>query len=115
MYILGLATMGNSSACLFKDEKILYAIEEERLSRIKNDSSFPLKSIEACLTFENIQLSDIDVITVYWKPLNFFLRLFKCFEIFIKNPFKNIFIFKRALEIFFLRDKKKKRKNWKVV
>lgn len=113
MYILGLATMGNSSACLFKDEKILYAIEEERLSRIKNDSSFPLKSIEACLTFENIQLSDIDVITVYWKPLNFFLRLFKCFEIFIKNPFKNIFIFKRALEIFFLRDKKKKEKTGK--
>lgn len=113
MYILGLTTMGNSSACLFKDEKILYAIEEERLSRIKNDSSFPLKSIEACLKIENIQLSDIDVITVYWKPLNFFLRLFKCFEIFLKNPFKNIFIFKRALEIFFLRDKKKDEKTGK--
>lgn len=105
--------MGNSSACLFKNDKILYAIEEERLSRIKNDSSFPLKSIEACLAFENIKISDIDVVTVYWKPLNFSLRLFKCFEIFIKNPFKNIFIFRRALEIFFLREKKKKEKTGK--
>ena len=108
MYILGLTTMGNSSACLFKDEKILFAIEEERLSRIKNDSSFPYYSIEMCLKSANIKLSDIDVITVYWKPYSFFLRTFKCLEIFIKNPFKNIFIFRRALEILFSRDKKKK-------
>ena len=45
---------------------------------------------------------------MYWKPYNFFLRVFKCFEIFIKNPFKNNIILKRALEIFFLRDKEKK-------
>lgn len=113
MYILGLTTMGNSAACLFKDGKILFAIEEERLSRIKNDSSFPYKSIDRCLKSENINLSDVDIITVYWKPYNFFLRAFKCFEIFIKNPAKNHFILKKALEIFFFRDKKKKEKTGK--
>ena len=111
MYILGLTTMGNSSACLFKDDKILFAIEEERLSRIKNDSSFPYKSIDRCLKSENINLSDVDLITVYWKPYNFLLRAFKCFEIFIKDPIKNNFIWKRALEIFFFQDKKKKKKQ----
>ena len=113
MYILGLTTMGNSSACLFKDNKILFAIEEERLSRIKNDSSFPYKSIDRCLKSENINLSDVDLITVYWKPYNFLLRAFKCFVIFIKNPIKNNFILKRALEIFFFQDKEKKEKTSK--
>jgi carbamoyltransferase len=113
MYILGLTTMGNSSACLFKNNELLYAIEEERLSRIKNDSSFPLKSINACLEYENIKLSDVEIVTVYWKPFNFFLRLYRCLEIFIKDPFKNIFIFKRALEIFFLSEKEKKEKTGK--
>ena len=113
MYILGLTTMGNSSACLFKDDKILFAIEEERLSRIKNDSSFPYKSIDRCLKSENINLSDVDLITVYWKPYNFLLRAFKCFEIFIKDPIKNNFILKRALEIFFFQDKEKKEKTGK--
>ncbi len=49
MYFLGLSTMGNSSACLFRDNKLLYAIEEERLSRIKNDSSFPKFAIKKAL------------------------------------------------------------------
>ena len=113
MYILGLTTMGNSSACLFKNNKILYAIEEERLSRIKNDSSFPYKSITKCLEYANINLSDIDVITVYWKPYNFFLRALKCFEIFIRNPIRNKVILKRALEIFFFQDKEKQEKTGK--
>ena len=37
MYILGLnAFHGDCSACLFKDDKLLVAIEEERLTRIKH-------------------------------------------------------------------------------
>ena len=54
-----------------------------------------------CLKHENIKLSDINVITVYWKPYNFLIRAIKSLEIFIKNPFKNNIILKRALEIFF--------------
>ena len=49
MILLGLSTMGNSAACIFKDNKIIAAIEEERLSRIKNDGAFPIRSIKECL------------------------------------------------------------------
>ena len=106
--------MGNSSACLFKNNKIIIAIEEERLSRIKNDSSFPYKSIQKCLEYANIELSDVHLVTIYWKPYNFLIRLLKCLEIFLKNPFKNKFIIQRAFEILFFRDKKKKEVtgNW---
>ena len=37
-YILGLCTMGNSAASLFKDGILIAAVEEERISRIKNIS-----------------------------------------------------------------------------
>ena len=33
--------MGNSSAALFRDGFLIAAVEEERLSRIKNDNRFP--------------------------------------------------------------------------
>ena len=37
----------------FKNNKLIFAIEEERITRIKNDSSFPHNSIQACLNYEN--------------------------------------------------------------
>ena len=49
MIVLGLATMGTSAACLVRDGTIVAAIEEERLSRIKNDGAFPLRAIAECL------------------------------------------------------------------
>ncbi|QIZ20806.1 hypothetical protein E5R92_03280 [Candidatus Pelagibacter giovannonii] len=62
--ILGVnAFHADSSACLIKDGEILFAIEEERINRIKHWSGFPVESIKACLEFENIVLSDVDYIT----------------------------------------------------
>jgi carbamoyltransferase len=75
MKILGLCTMGNSSAALIEDGKVIFATEEERLTRIKNDGSFPLQSIQAALDFSGIQLSDIDLICVYWERWNLLPRL----------------------------------------
>ena len=44
--ILGLnCEHADSAACLIKDNKIIVAIEEERLSRIKHHFGFPYKSI----------------------------------------------------------------------
>jgi len=46
MYILGLNTFhGDSSACLFKDDQLIMAIEEERLRRIKHWAGFPSQAI----------------------------------------------------------------------
>jgi carbamoyltransferase len=69
MYILGLnAFHGDSSACLFKDDKLIIAIEEERLRRVKHWAGFPTMAIEACLKKENISISDIDHITISKNP-----------------------------------------------
>ena len=43
--------MHDSSACIARDGEVLFAVAEERLSRIKHDASFPTLSIRACLEF----------------------------------------------------------------
>ena len=67
--------MGSSSAALFKDGNLLFAIEEERLTRVKNDGGFPINSIKECLKHESININDISVICVYWRPWNVFTRI----------------------------------------
>lgn len=56
--------MHDSSACIANDGTILFAIAEERLSRIKHDSTFPVKSVNACLNYVNATLRDVDSICV---------------------------------------------------
>ena len=42
-FILGLNIYhGDSSACLMKDGEIIFAIEEERINRVKHWAGFPL-------------------------------------------------------------------------
>ena len=48
--ILGLnCNHADSSACLIKDGKLLVAIEEERINRIKHWAGLPINSIKECL------------------------------------------------------------------
>ena len=64
MYILGISAFyHDSSACLIKDGQILFAIQEERYTRIKHDQSFPINAIKACLNGAKISIADIDCIT----------------------------------------------------
>ena len=57
-----------SSASLLIDGKIVSAIAEERLDRVKWSKKFPIKSIKWCLNSNNLSLEDIDYITVPWNP-----------------------------------------------
>jgi len=69
MVILGLnAFHGDSSACILKDGKILNAIEEERIRRIKHWAGFPSKAIMFCLKDAGIAISDVDYITISRDP-----------------------------------------------
>ena len=45
MNILGLQKNHNSSVALFCDYKLVYYNQEERLSKIKNDSFFPIHTL----------------------------------------------------------------------
>jgi len=79
-YILGLSTMGSSSAALFKGNELIAAIEEERITRIKNDGGFPIESIKECLSIARISIEDIDSICVYWMPLKVSTRILAVFK-----------------------------------
>lgn len=67
MILLGLCTMGASSACLVRDGALVAAIEEERLSRIKNDGAFPLRAMAECLRLGGVTLAEVDAVCVYWR------------------------------------------------
>ncbi len=64
MYILGIWDGHDSGAAITKDNEILVAINEERLTRRKLEIKFPYKSIEACLNYLKIKHSDISEIAV---------------------------------------------------
>ena len=69
MYILGISAYYHDSACcLIKDGKILSAVQEERFTRIKHDSSFPINSILYCLNDAGIKSGDINYVAFYDKP-----------------------------------------------
>ncbi len=69
MYILGLnAYHGDSSACIFKDDKLIAATEEERIRRIKHWAGFPSESIKFCLDECGIDITQVDHITISRDP-----------------------------------------------
>jgi carbamoyltransferase len=45
----------DSSACIVRDGELLFAVAEERISRLKHDAGFPKNAIQACLDFARPQ------------------------------------------------------------
>jgi carbamoyltransferase len=69
MIKLGLSAFyHDSSAALVIDGKVIFAIEEEKLSGIKHDNSFPFKAIQKCLDYAHITIDEIDVVCWYENP-----------------------------------------------
>ena len=71
-YILGINFLhSDTSSCIFKNGKLIAAAEEERFSRIKHTSDFPLKSINFCLNEAGIDISNLDIITINSNPYSY--------------------------------------------
>lgn len=61
MLILGISALDNNScAMLYEDNKVLAAIAEERLSRVKMQTGFPARAIEKVLEISGKTLADVD-------------------------------------------------------
>jgi carbamoyltransferase len=60
--------MHDSAACIARDGQILFAVAEERLSRLKHDARFPALSIEACLAAAGIRSDQLDFVCFGWPP-----------------------------------------------
>jgi len=100
--ILGIsAYYHDSAACLIENGEVIAAAQEERFSRIKNDSSFPKEAIEYVLSRGSYCNEDIDYIAFYDKPILKFDRLLETYLAFAPKGFKN---FKVSLPIW-LKDK----------
>ena len=70
-YILGISCgYHDSAAALIKDGKVLGAVEEERFTGIKHDSSFPVNTIK--WLYEEFKISGEDIVSVafYDNPKN---------------------------------------------
>jgi carbamoyltransferase len=71
MYILGInggfgGGYQDPCACLYKDGKIIAAVEEERLNKIKFSTGlFPLKSVQEVLSIAEITLKDVSIVAFH--------------------------------------------------
>lgn len=96
--ILGISAYYHDSAVALIDSgEIKFASQEERFSRIKNDSGFPKLSLVYLLNKFSLCLNDIDEIIFYEKPLLKFERLM---ETYIRNVPKGFSSFKKSIPIW---------------
>ncbi len=78
--ILGISSFyHDSAAALLVDGNIVAAAQEERFTRKKHDPAFPANAVQYCLASQNIQMSDIDFVVFYEKPLIKFERLLETY------------------------------------
>lgn len=90
MRILGIsAYYHDSAAALVRDGEIVAAAQEERFTRKKHDSSFPVRAVEYCLSEEGVTLDDVDHIVFYDKPFMKFERLLETYLAFAPRGFRS--------------------------
>lgn len=108
MKILGVsAYYHDSSAALLIGDTVVAAAQEERFTRIKHDSSFPVNACRFCLQKAGLDLSEIDVIVFYEKP---FLKFERLLVSYISTFPKSYKMFIRTIPIW-LKDKLNMRRN----
>src|SRR5438477_11472624 len=79
MNILGIsAHYHDAAAAVVVDGVPLCAVQEERLSRRKNDAAFPLSAIEWCLDRAGLEPEALDAVVFYEKPMLKFERILTC-------------------------------------
>ncbi len=69
MTVLGInAYHGDSSAAIVRDGKLVAAIEEERLRRVKHWAGLPTESIRFCLREAGLRFSDLEHVAINLNP-----------------------------------------------
>ena len=77
MNILGISChYHDAAAALLVDGRLVAAAQEERFSRKKHDSAFPVQAIDFCLAQAKLRAGDLDYVVFYEKPFVKAERLF---------------------------------------
>ncbi|MEM7364099.1 MAG: carbamoyltransferase [Pseudomonadota bacterium] len=79
----------DSAAALIEDGEIIAAAQEERFTRNKHDSSFPVNAIKYCLGEAGCELGDIDNVVFYDKPFLKFERLLETYLAYVPFGFNS--------------------------
>ena len=98
MNILGIsAYYHDSAAAIIVDGCIIAAAQEERFTRVKHDSSFPIEACKYCLAEAKLTLNDIDKVVFYEKP---FIKFERILETHISVAPKSIKTFLKTMPIW---------------
>ncbi len=96
--ILGISAFyHDSAAALIENGKIISAAQEERFSRKKHDSRFPINAIKYILDHSKCSLNEINKIIFYEKPFLKFERLLETYVHFSPKGFEQ---FSKAIPIW---------------
>jgi carbamoyltransferase len=91
--ILGISAFyHDSGASLIINGEVVSAIQEERITRIKHDSSFPSNAIKKIIKDNAISLCEVDYIVFYEKPFLKFERIIETYLINIPRGFSSFLI-----------------------
>ena len=86
--ILGISAFyHDSAAAILVDGKIIAAAQEERFTRKKHDSSFPINACRYVLKEAGISYNDLSAVTFYEKPFLKFERLLETYHAFAPSGF----------------------------
>ncbi len=88
--ILGIsAYYHDSAAALVVDGDIVAAAQEERFTRRKHDAGFPANAVKYCLNEAGLNLTSVDYVIFYDKPLVKFERLLETYLAYAPSGFKS--------------------------
>ena len=100
--ILGISAFyHDSAASIIINGELIAAAQEERFTRKKHDSSYPVNAINYCLSEAGLSLSNLDFIAYYDKP---FLKFERLLETYVAFAPKGLHSFRMAMPIW-LREK----------
>ena len=78
--ILGIsAFFHDSAAALIRDGEIIAAAQEERFTRRKHDPGYPSQAIDFCLKEGGVNMTQLDYVVFYEKPMVKFERLLESY------------------------------------
>jgi carbamoyltransferase len=91
--VLGLsAYYHDSAAAILVDGKIIAAAQEERFTREKHDSSFPVNAARYVLEEAGLDLSSVEAVAFYDKPYLKFERLLETYHAFAPRGLKSFLL-----------------------
>lgn len=90
MNILGISAFyHDAAAAIISDGDIVAAAQEERFTRKKHDSSFPVNAIKYCLKEAKIDMSEVNYVAFYDKPFLKMERLLETYLSYAPKGFKS--------------------------